>query len=167
MQPLLLVTFLAVFLAIAYCQRPMMGRPDRPPQRNPSRPVNSRPNNSLNTTDQRQTVSVNGPALLFGIAGLAAVAGTAGFIGGLILGENDPGFNRRRRPPFRGKRTTNVHHQVSKSCENEEALLFQLNILENKQLNTTNNNNEDNDGCNFFRDCCSQFVGNNTTQFSE
>lgn len=46
-------------------------------------------------------------ALLIGAAGLAAVAGTAGFVGGLIVGESDnrvrPG-NRRPINRFRGKR---------------------------------------------------------------
>jgi len=58
--------------------------------------------NSRNgTVNGRQ--NINSAALLIGAAGLAAV-GTAGFIGGLIIGENDAAFRDRRRRPFRGKR---------------------------------------------------------------
>ena len=47
-------------------------------------------------------------ALLIGAAGLAALAGTAGFVGGFVVGESDQRFrpgNRRPVNRFRGKRS--------------------------------------------------------------
>jgi len=58
-------------------------------------------NRGNRTVNGRQ--NINSAALLIGAAGLAAV-GTAGFIGGLIIGENDAAIRNRRRRPFRGKR---------------------------------------------------------------
>ena len=59
--------------------------------------------------------NINSAALLIGAAGLVATAGTVGFLGGLIIGENDR-FRGSRRRPFRGKRnlaTLNMDQHVT------------------------------------------------------